>query len=589
MIVDASPLRAELLQKAATLRSSLHDILLAINRLAPISFMPREILSHIFELYARATSRTHGERYISAVGQECRRDKVGSRYWSLLSLSHVCEAWRELVMNTMLLWATMDVAELAEASKRFPRGTLPFPTTCSLAVNLAFGRDFQCPCVDTVDYTEDTFSFCRRLDSNEQSTDCLTSSITSFSVHILPVCSNITELTIELPNSAISHLFAISLPQCGILLSSLTSLTINFESNEPVTPRLIEAYDQATRTPIQLLALRSLTLGQASSSDASHLLLRLLHAPYAECRLSVIEPGLQDFLLQLGKPSIQTRTTYAVKYPDRQWKYHFAVSLVPRHSTITTPLFNVYMVTFVGFVSHMGRVLSMFEGCRNSAFTEGDFSIPALFFKECSVDFHSKETEDIIDRISRSLEGLASVTHIIEKLRKPTYNADVNIFIKSWWSLLAALPELKSLHLRGLTGEEAVYLRSSLVMPLLLPITPFTTHDDDNTDDSSAPQIRATQLKNLYIHYDAKTYCDNTAAETTHIPSNPLSWLDDAIISRREHLIPIKTLTIEIENLPYLRNQFGVHVSEAYREEFIREASRIEQLGGGELEVIRLF
>src|SRR5258707_9297030 len=76
------------------------------NLLLPISRIPNEILSKIFctlrNRYARATKQWH---WSHGHGPDCLEGQ-----W--ITVSHVCHNWREVALNTSLLWCHIDVLPL---------------------------------------------------------------------------------------------------------------------------------------------------------------------------------------------------------------------------------------------------------------------------------------------------------------------------------------------------------------------------------------------------------------------------------------------------------------------------------------------
>lgn len=134
----ASQLIADCHAKDMVLQPSLQSLRAIHNNALPISSLFPEILCLIFQQYVDISFQptctcTSRDRYKD---DQCRPRSHGSRYWSLLTLSHVFTAWRTIILGTPVLWTRIDLVHLEDAEKRFGAGFLPLPKSSPLTVSL---------------------------------------------------------------------------------------------------------------------------------------------------------------------------------------------------------------------------------------------------------------------------------------------------------------------------------------------------------------------------------------------------------------------------------------------------------------------
>lgn len=513
-----------------------HDTIAASTPL--VSSIPPELLVEIFLLYVETSLKLicdnitlpHDNPDASQAvrDHDCRPKVDGSRYWSLLTLSHVCAAWRALVMDTMAFWNRLDVAHLADAETRFGEGFIPIPSSGPLFITLDYITDCQAGGSKIADFNPERPSF-------------LTKTIHYFIQRIFPHRDRIHELKIRLPAGIIHRLFETLLPQAGVTFASLKKLVIMFRYRRTHESADIDQSQHAV-VPLHFPVLQDIQVRECVFGEHGYWLGRSMTAPQAKYLLRLFGPRqtLDEYLMTAGN----TPTFPAINY-----KLVFAlndITFSPHnldHSTTRTPVPTYTLMMNPndwerGLVSELHICATSLTRHSRGALTELSVSLDVLYRAICATDLYEESSmEQDVESYWKFEQDGSPAPFLVNEDYVPTGNPYVDGFIDQWNLLLNTLSGIKLIRLLGLRMSETTSYRPSLIMPLLF----------SDSSPTKPVVIKATNLTRIDLEFSVVSFAETYGGRTCFdFPISFLSWLDTAIALRRLHGAPMTELNLKV-------------------------------------------
>lgn len=616
-----------------------------------ITALPPELLCKIFQYYVESRFRLdcvyqsqvqddplERDKYITTLSEhECRPDIFTTRYWALLTLSHVSSAWKTLVEGTPLLWSHIDVLHAVDAKTRLGLDVLSFQTSGSISISL--DSDLKCHWTVGMD---------------NKPSDFTPSALTYFNQHLAPQSSRVTHLRIHLPFEAINELFTTLTSSSKEVrpFNSLTSLDLSASGmfSQPwsqdiqwenlACPSLqtlslkdvpIPPWPIRTSIPLRHLSVRFVLSDDTDTLAA--LITLLLETRLTLERITVHFSGHGWFApstgrlfeslknLQLGDQVIELphlqhlRLLNWIGIDQSPFRFLRKLSASP----------SLCEVQYVGPPSEFSSYLRKYPISKDQgntlpyrlAYCEDDFSVqlipltlhhsslsnPTLAFSTNVVHIEAEKFIPILVEIAEALaeSGRGIVTELqisiinlytdicgtmfnLLKIRQPPDHVPpTDTFMREWNKMLSGFPALEHLRLSGLSGREVNGVNSAPVMPLLFSSQGAST-TSKNTSSLSWPLLRNLDVV-IDLSHTAKVTDDEVIS--FNLPENFLSWVQEGLEIRRRRGHPITILTVECLYgiLPRLEDS----CVEALKKAVLPETDRLKSVFGKDLEVVEVY
>lgn len=523
--------------------------------LPPISTVPPELLSKIFLLDVEASLHLvcdgsyhdieHLDISQTTRDHDCRPKIDGSRYWRLLTLSHVCATWKALVWGSMVLWNRLDVTHLTDAEQRFGEGCIPIPTSGPLFVSVDYILDCAEGESNLTDFVDERPSF-------------LTKTVQYFVQRVLPHRERIVELTFTLPPPVIFHLFRRLLPQTGVTFPSLTNLVFAFRYRPTHESIDFDRTSERTTVPLLFPVLRDLHVLGCMFGEDGHRFVRAMVAPQAKYHLGLI--GGFQALTPYFTPDVEDIQPLRIPNAHITYKMIYPASGCPEisphdleYSTTSTPVPSFELmwkrmhIQDRGPVPMLALAASMLTKYAGAALTELAVSVADLYLAICATELYEGfDEQDDIEFYQKSERKGDPIPFLVED--GFSGNPYLDSFMTQWYLLLTMLPEINHIRLLALDALEMECYRSSEIMPLLFTDYPAT---QSSASDSDGPPkkpvtLRAKSLTRLDLEFGVTAVVEVSEGEVEiQVPDSFLSWLDTTITFRRLHGVPLTEVNLK--------------------------------------------